>query len=163
MIGKPLFYTGAFCAVVVAAMLVATRSVTTAVRYEVARVRSPDLSQDAVLVEIPRGPPVRFNYTVYLERAGRNRQSGIDKETHSRPVAFLFGSRRSKCAFGASLRWLDSAHLSIEYMSALSAHVPANEHASSVIVSLMPGRADAGAENIGVPCPEPPVAPGTRN
>ena len=133
MIGKPLFYTGTFCAVLVIAMVIATRSAVQTVRHEVARVRSPDGAQVALVVEIERDRPVFFNYRVYLQQGDSN----------PRPVAFLAGAKRGPCAFGVNPRWVDSGHLSIEYWRAIS--VQHLDREGGVAVSLLSGRLDPDA------------------
>lgn len=83
-------------------------------RDEVARVRSPDGSLDAVVIETNGGATTSFGYEIDLVVAG----GGVPS---ARRVAFLYGAGRNANAYGVSLRWTRPDALAVEYLDAKSA------------------------------------------
>lgn len=113
---------------------------------EVARVRSPNGSTDAVLVESNGGATVSFGYQIFLTRAGGS--TIWDTE-----VAGLYGAIRSDSAYGVNLRWPSNDSLRIEFLraQAVNKFVPAVRiHRQTIFVSLDSGIGDPRAPSGGM-------------
>jgi hypothetical protein len=83
---------------------------------EVARVRSPDGSRDAVLVERNGGATTSFGYEVFVVP----HDAGVAEGTPG-TVASLYAATRNGQAYGAKLRWLAGDSLAVEYLRAREA------------------------------------------
>lgn len=81
---------------------------------EVARVPSPDRQMEAVVMEDSGGATTSYFYIVCIVKE----KQACDR---SKAVATLYGAVRNPSAYGVNLRWLDSAHLVVEYASAIRA------------------------------------------
>lgn len=121
-------------------------------RVEVARARSPNGDVEAVLVEINGGATTDFAYAVRLQ------PTGWLGRMRSGQGAWLYGARRSECAYGVNLRWSTSDGLLVEYREADRAEAhPVGVAGRTVTVVLRPGITDAAA-----PCGGMEYAAGRR-
>ena len=106
-------------------------------RSEVARVVSPDGSASAVVYELSGDAKSPFSYQVEIAAADK-----------SRVVALLAGAMRNDRAYGVNVRWSSPTDLSVEYFSAQSAKIAADQVASGARgarVSLHSGIRDDNA------------------
>ena len=115
---------------------------------EVARAPAPSTAVDAVLIETNGGATTSFGYIVYVVPRG---QPAERNDTQS--VARLYGAWRSASAYGVSLIWQDSTHLSLDYLRVRDAElqdsvVTVDGHVISV--SLRAGITDSTAPSGGM-------------
>ena len=115
---------------------------------EVARVRSPDGSRDAVLVERNGGATTSFGYEVFVVTHGAPVRDGAPGA-----VASLYAATRNEQAYGVNLRWLSRDSLAVEYLRAREAIVrdAALSHRQDHLrVAMRAGVADAKAPSGGM-------------
>lgn len=82
---------------------------------EIARIRNPKYSCDAVLVERNGGATTSFGYSVFLVPSDKKPKTGDPA------VAYLYSAFRSANVYGVNLKWRDENTLAIEYLEAKSA------------------------------------------
>lgn len=85
---------------------------------EVARVRSPDGSRDAVLIERNGGATTSFGYEVFVVP-----HAAPVREGAAGAVASLYAATRNAQAYGVNLRWVAADSVVIEYLRAREALV----------------------------------------
>lgn len=115
---------------------------------EVARAPAPSTAVDAVLIETNGGATTSFGYIVYVVPRGQPAE-----RTDTQSVARLYGAWRSDSAYGVSLTWQDSTHLSLDYLRARNAELQDSllTVAGHVIrVSLRAGTTDSAAPSGGM-------------
>jgi hypothetical protein len=83
---------------------------------EVERVRSPDGSRDAVLIERNGGATTSFGYEVFVVPHDAPVSDGA-----AGAVASLYAATRNAQAYGANLRWLAADSVAVEYLRAREA------------------------------------------
>jgi len=112
---------------------------------EVARVCSPSVKLDAVLIETNGGATTSFGYQIYVVEHGAQ-PSGA-------PSAFLYGAVRNQHAYGANLRWANDSSLVIEYLTAKSKKINKSVLSvggQSVQIALQDGVSDPSAPSGGM-------------
>jgi len=82
---------------------------------EVARIPSPQGELEAVLIEVNGGATTSFAYEVFVLPRGTKQVS--------HRVAYLYGAARNSNAYGATLRWVSSSELEVEFEKAKLAQV----------------------------------------
>ncbi len=115
---------------------------------EVARAPAPSNAIDAVLIETNGGATTSFGYIVYVVPRGQPPDVRA-----TQPVARFYGAWRSDSAYGVSLTWQDSTHLSLDYLEARDAELQDSlvTVAGRVIrVSLRAGISDSTAPSGGM-------------
>ena len=108
---------------------------------EVARVPSPTLKLDAVLVETNGGATTSFGYLVYIVPRGKTPSQGVE-------AAFLYGATRNNQAYGANLKWVEGSRLVVEYRDAQRSELRRESvaiGADTVVVTLRGGVTDSTA------------------
>lgn len=83
-------------------------------KAEVARVRSPDGTLDAIVVEIDGGGTVSYRYDLRIVSRGQTPAAGVS-------VGSLYGALRNEDAYGVNPKWQDSGVLFFEYWKAKTA------------------------------------------
>ncbi|QHN03182.1 hypothetical protein FTO74_07225 [Granulicella sp. WH15] len=112
--------------------------------YEVARVKSPNGSLDAVLTETNGGATTSFGYVVSIE---------IDGAKTLNPVANLYGALRNEQAYGVNLSWADDHVLRVQYFRAKAVQnvsKTVNVGRQQIEVELQSGIEDAAAPSGGM-------------
>lgn len=115
---------------------------------EVARVRSPDGSRDAVLIERNGGATTSFGYEVFVVPHGAPVHEGAPGT-----VASLYAATRNAQSYGVNLRWLPGDTLSVEYLrarEALTHDAALSRRQDRLRVVLRAGVEDAGAPSGGM-------------
>ena len=85
---------------------------------EVARVRSPNGSRDAVLIERNGGATTSFGYEVFVVPHDAPVRDGA-----AGAVASLYAAARNAQAYGVNLRWVAADSVVVEYLRAREALV----------------------------------------
>ncbi len=112
--------------------------------YEVARVKSPNGSLEAVLTETNGGATTSFGYKVSV---------GIDGAKTLNPVASLYGALRNEQAYGVDLSWADDHVLRVQYLRAKAVQnvsKTVNVGSQQIEVELQSGIEDAAAPSGGM-------------
>ena len=115
---------------------------------EVSRVRSPDGSRDAVLIERNGGATTSFGYEVFVVPHDAPVHEGAPGT-----VASLYAATRNAQAYGVNLRWLPGDTLAVEYLRAREAltHAPAlSRRQDGLRVVLRAGVEDPSAPSGGM-------------
>lgn len=86
--------------------------------YEVARTRSPDAWNYAVLMEIPRDAAGAHSYKVCMQRASTQVTLATCDE-----IAYLGGVTTINASHPVSLVWTTSSQLEIRYTNAAAVHI----------------------------------------